>query len=60
VQAFRWIQFLNQTPLNSVEKLYLQASLCDEVAQMLDAYLCYHIENLPPLRSKEIFNALMR
>jgi DNA repair protein RecO len=60
VQAFRWIQLLNQTPLSSVENLYLQASLCDEVAQMLDAYLGYHIEHLPPLRSKEIFNVLMR
>jgi DNA repair protein RecO (recombination protein O) len=59
-QAFRWIQFLSQTPLSSVENLYLQASLYDEVAQMLDAYLSYHIEHLPPLRSREIFNELLR
>lgn len=60
IQAFRWIQFLNETPLNSVENLYLQNTLYNEVAQILDAYLRFHIENLPPLRSTEIFNALVR
>ncbi len=60
IQAFRWIQCLNETPLNSVENLYLQNALGDEVAQILDTYLRFHIENLPPLRSQEIFNALTR
>ncbi|MFN3427734.1 MAG: DNA repair protein RecO [Candidatus Thermochlorobacter sp.] len=60
IQAFRWIQCLNETPLHSVENLYLQHALGNEVAQILDSYLRFHIENLPALRSQEIFNALTR
>ncbi|MDW8466380.1 MAG: DNA repair protein RecO [Chloroherpetonaceae bacterium] len=60
VQALRWIQRLLESQLREVENLHLQPALYSEVSDVFDAYFRYHIEDLPPLRSREVFNALMR
>lgn len=60
VQAFRWIELLLRSSLKDLETLHLQPALYSELSDVFDAYFRYHIEDLPPLRSREIFNTLMR
>lgn len=59
VQAYRVIQHLSETTLDSMENLFLQQIVISEVSEILDRYFRFHIEDLPPLRSREVFSQLV-
>lgn len=57
-QAYRIIEHLSEAKLDEVENLFLQQTVVGEVSEILDVYLRFHIDDLPPLRSREIFNQM--
>jgi DNA repair protein RecO (recombination protein O) len=58
IQAVRLIQLLASSAMDDLENLRLQDGVAGEIAQILDTYFRFHIEDLPPLRSREVFNQL--
>jgi DNA repair protein RecO (recombination protein O) len=56
VQAYRLIEYLSTASLNDLESLSVQPSALGEISLIMDVYFRFHIEDLPPLRSREVFN----
>lgn len=58
-QVYRMIQYLSETNLESIENLFLEQIVISDVSEILDRYFRFHIEDLPPLRSRAVFNQLV-
>ncbi|MBC8042423.1 MAG: DNA repair protein RecO [Rhizobacter sp.] len=58
LQAYRIIEHLASAKADSVGGLSMQAGIIGEVSEILDVYLRFHIDDLPSLRTRDIFNQL--
>ncbi|ACF12820.1 DNA repair protein RecO [Chloroherpeton thalassium ATCC 35110] len=57
--AFKAVQWLSLVAIESVENLFLEKLVINEIFQLLDSYFRFHIDDLPAFRSREIFNQLV-
>ncbi|MFN3345358.1 MAG: DNA repair protein RecO [Chloroherpetonaceae bacterium] len=60
VEAYRLIEQIATTTPRDLESLALPPKFIGELSTILDAYFRYHIEDLPPLRSREVFSQIAR
>lgn len=60
VEAYRLIERIASSKPSELESLSLPPKFIGELATILDVYFRHHIEDLPPLRSREVFNQIAR
>ncbi|MFQ3598870.1 MAG: DNA repair protein RecO [Chloroherpetonaceae bacterium] len=60
VEAYRLIERMASLKPSELESLSLPPKFIGELSTILDVYFRHHIEDLPPLRSREVFNQIAR
>ncbi len=60
VEAYRLIERIASSKPSDLESLFVPTKFVGELASILDVYFRHHIEDLPPLRSREVFNQIAR
>jgi DNA repair protein RecO (recombination protein O) len=60
LQAYRLIELLSTSKPSELETLNIQQNMVGEIAQILDAYFRFHIEDLPQLKSRDVFGQIAR
>lgn len=60
VEVYRLIERIAASTPRDLESLVLPPQFIGELSTILDVYFRYHIEDLPPLRSREVFNQIAR
>ncbi|MDX2129202.1 MAG: DNA repair protein RecO [Chloroherpetonaceae bacterium] len=58
VQAFKLFDILSKEKFDSLESIIIQPTTAAEIARMLDQYYRTHLQDLPPLRSKDVFGQM--
>jgi len=59
LEAFKAVQTLSQVEIDAVENLFFDRVVINDVFQSLDGYFRFHVDDLPVLRSREVFNQLI-
>lgn len=60
VDAYRLIERIASSKMHDLESLSFPPQFIGELSSILEVYFRHHIEDLPPLRSREVFNQIAR
>jgi DNA repair protein RecO (recombination protein O) len=58
VQSFKLIDYLASSKPDDLDTLAIAPNVAREISHILDVYFRFHIDDLPPLKSREVFSQI--